>query len=143
MCLETIFFRLITFLSKVTIDMPLRFYTGRLKKKVKITTSLASSSNTGAAAFFITPFRYLDKTKTGNSVVARKGQFIHISMPCESLSFRGKYSSAEYLMRHILRNKYFRQSPTLQHCLLFIHLQDISISIKSLEKKNKKKTINQ
>lgn len=71
--------------------MPLRFYTGRLKKKVKMITSLARSSNTGAAAFFITPFRYLDKTKPGNSAVARKGQFIHVSIPCESLSFGGKY----------------------------------------------------
>lgn len=59
--------------------MPLRFYTRRLKKKVKMITSLASSSNIGAAAFFITPFRYLDKTKPGNSAVARKGQFIHVS----------------------------------------------------------------
>lgn len=52
--------------------MPLRFYPGRLKKKVKMITSLASSSNTGAAAFFITPFRYLDKTKPCNSAVAKK-----------------------------------------------------------------------
>lgn len=120
MCLETIFFRLITFLTKVTIDMPLRFYTGRLKKKVKMITSLASSSNTGAAAFFITPFRYLDKTKLGNSAVARKGQLIHVSNPSESLSFGGKYPSTEYLMGNLLRNMYFKQSLTVQVCLLFI-----------------------
>lgn len=132
MCLETIFFRLITFLTKVTTDIPLRFYTGRLKKRVKMITSLARSSNTGAAAFFITPFRYLDKTKPCNFAVARKDQCIHVSIPCESFSFGGKYPITEYLMGNLLRNKNFKQSLTLQGCLLFyssakyIHLNEVT-----------------
>lgn len=62
--------------------------------------------------------------------MAGKDQFIHVSIPCESFSFEGKYPITEYLMGNLLRSKYFKQPLTLQGCLLFyssakyIHLNE-------------------
>lgn len=49
-------------------------------------TSLARSRSTGAAPFFPTSFRYLDKTKPSGNAVARKGQHRLVSIPCGHVS---------------------------------------------------------